>query len=151
MYHEEWYLRMQFPGRNNEFINSGYDICPKCMACPDTTALRGRADCGCRVKPARAARLRLEGYNDDRMLGAMEAARMRRQVPTIGQVIEAYAAEGVRTLKEDAYVRRNVNGLRRVVAFAKDLWLVHTGECEASRLERRSRMRSGLTPFPWRC
>lgn len=108
-------------------MNSGYDICLKCMAAADAAGLREREKCGCRVKPSKAARGMLEGWNDARMIGAFEQARMVRQVATLGEVCDAYLAEGVRILKDEKSQRRNVNSLRRVVAYARGLWRVHEG------------------------
>lgn len=127
LFHEEWYLRLKFPGKPEKLMNSGYDICGRCMSCEDAAGLREREGCGCRVKPSRAARGMLEGWNDARMIGAFEQARMVRSVATLGEVFAAYLAEGVRILKDEKSQRRNVNSLRRVVAYAKGLWRVHEG------------------------
>jgi integrase len=126
-YHEEWYIRLKFPGKPEKLMNSGYDICPKCMAAADIAGLREREKCGCRVKSAKAARGMLEGWNDARMIGAFEQARMVRQVATLGDIFAAYMADGVRILKDEKSQRRNVHSLRRVVAFALGLWRVHEG------------------------
>jgi integrase len=126
-FHEEWYIRLKFPGKPEKLMNSGYDICLKCMAAADTAGLREREKCGCRVKPSKAARGMLEGWNDARMIGAFEQARMVRQVATLGEVFAAYLADGVRILKDEKSQRRNVNSLRRVVAYARGLWRVHEG------------------------
>ena len=126
-FHEEWYIRLKFPGKPEKLMNSGYDICPKCMAAADTAGLREREKCGCRVKSAKAARGMLEGWNDARMIGAFEQARMVRQVATLGDIFAAYLADGVRILNKEKSQRRNVQSLRRVVAFAKGLWRVHEG------------------------
>jgi len=133
-FHEEWYVRLKFPGRPEVLKNSGYDICGKCMALQDSVEMRTREGCGCRVKPGRWAKGMLEGWNDERTILAIEGARMVRQVATLGEVFAAYLAEGVRILKDEKSQRRNVNSLRRVVAFAKGLWRVHEGGIPGVRI-----------------
>ena len=46
-FHEEWYVRLKFPGRAEVLKNSGYDICAKCMALGNAVELRTREGCGC--------------------------------------------------------------------------------------------------------
>jgi hypothetical protein len=124
----DWYLYLRFPGRGPEMINSGYEICPRCMAVADNRELKAtRGECGCRVKPSRAARLRLEAYNDERMLGALDSQRMRRSVATVGEALAAYQAPGVRILKNRVNEMQNVHSLRRVIAWALGLWTEHKG------------------------
>ena len=125
-FHEEWYLRLRFPGKPERLINSGYDICVRCLGAEGIEALRAREGCGCRVKPAKRAKEALACLNEERM-EVFQSVRMRRNVATLGEVFDAYLAEGVRILKDEKSQRRNVNSLRRVVAYALGLWRVHEG------------------------
>jgi integrase len=69
----------------------------------------------------------LNGERWEAVFALLEDSKLRRTGATVGEVIAAYMAPGVRILKSEKQARRNVNDLRNVIAYAKDLWTKHTG------------------------
>lgn len=67
-----------------------------------------------------------EGRATD-FLQALEGLKSRRTCCTIGEICAAWEDEFVKIMKDDKGNRRVPAELRRVVAYAKDLWTEHTG------------------------
>lgn len=106
---------------------------------------RGKQILRCTGTPVKAEAEKIEGAmrrglhseNWKIALEAMEGAKLRRSHCSIAQIEKAYLDEGVKILKDPKQVRRNVNDLYQVLAWALDLWAVNEGGIRGVKLGSR--------------
>ncbi len=96
------------------------------------TSERAKAE---RIEAAWKRKLR-EGRAAE-FLEALDGLKGRRACCTIGEICGAWESEEVQIMKDDKGARRVPAELRRVVAYAKDLWAVHKGGVRGVRIGER--------------
>lgn len=129
-HYPHWYLYLRFPGQPDTTRNTGYPICGKCAAL-GPHQLPERTACPCRAKAKLTGQAYLTRANDVRNGIAPESdlhtTRLRRHLSTIGDIIDAYLATGIRLLKSEVQARRNANDLLTVLAHACSQWTTSPG------------------------
>lgn len=88
-----------------------------------------------------------EGKAND-FLAALDGLKTRRQCCTIGEICSAWEDEAVRIMKDDKGNRRVPAELRRVVAYARDLWTKHTGGVRGVKLGDPIPDKARIDPLP---
>lgn len=117
-YNPMWYFKIRFRGK-------------QILRCTGTTV---KAEAG-KIEAAVVRGLHSENWA--RALEAMEGAKMRRTLCTLGEIAAAYLDPSVKLLKDEKQARRNVNDLFLVLAWALDLWVVHEGGIRGIKIGER--------------
>lgn len=117
-YLPDWYFKFRWRGK--QFLrNAG-------------TTIKAEAE------KLEAALLRqLKSANWQVALDAMEGAKLRRTLASIGDLERAYLDPGVKLLKDEKQLRRNINDLFLVLAWSLDLWAVHEGGIRGIKIGAR--------------